>query len=121
MGIKFIPCESTGESLLEIKDGKITALQDCTISFNGGRMTALKKGETFPPKKDSKILTFLIVFIIALMCLGVFGALYQLRYDSNVIRCRAKCHEGLRIDGLECYCKDKDWDIEYQLIFKEDS
>ena len=42
---KYTKCQSTGEALLEIVDGKITALKDCTIYINGGKITALKKGE----------------------------------------------------------------------------
>ena len=45
--VMFIPCESTGESMLEIRDGKITALQDCQVYSTDDKLKALKKGETY--------------------------------------------------------------------------
>jgi len=52
--IKYIPCEATGETMLEIDDEKITALEACTIYFGCGGdegIMALKKGESMPLPK----------------------------------------------------------------------
>ena len=47
--IKYIFCASTGESLIKINEnGKMTALQDCTVTVKDGKMIALKKGEKLP-------------------------------------------------------------------------
>ena len=50
---KFEPtCEA--KQLLEIKDGTITALESCTLSFNGGRIVATK-GDTIEIYGQKKI------------------------------------------------------------------
>ena len=54
--IKYVKCEATGESLLEVSDGKISALADCDVVVRDGVMKAYKKGEvivTLPKKIDS--------------------------------------------------------------------
>lgn len=53
IGFNPVHCDVTGDPLLEIHDGKITALEDCTVSINGSKITAIKKGESVKISKET--------------------------------------------------------------------